>query len=86
MAWTLEFDPAAVKQLAKLDKPVRQRLIGFLEDRINDNPRTLGKALTGGLSGYWRYRVGDYRMVCELLDGRMVVLVLKVGHRSIVYE
>ena len=86
MAWQIEFDPAAVKQLEKLDKPVRKRIIDFLENRAAANPRDFGEATTGKLSGYWKYRIGNYRVVVEIIDQRMTIFVIKAKHRSIVYK
>lgn len=86
MAWKVEFDPAAVKQLAKLDKPVQRRIIAFLESRAAANPREHGAGMTGPLTGYWKYRIGDYRAVADLQDGRLVILVVVVGHRREVYR
>ena len=84
MAWQIEFDPDALKDLRKLDKPIQLRLIGFLRNRIAPlaNPRDLGEALSGQRLGtYWKYRVGDWRIVCDILDQRIVVRVLRVGNR-----
>jgi mRNA interferase RelE/StbE len=89
LAWTIEFDPLAARQMRRLDKPVAQRIRRFLLDRIatTDNPRSLGLALQGEeLGHYWRFRVGDYRLICEVQDDRMVVLVLEVGHRREIYR
>jgi len=86
LAWQIEFDPAALKQLARIDKPARKRIVDFLETRAAENPRNHGEATTGNLAGYWRYRIGNYWAVVELIDNRLVVLVIKVGHRSAVYK
>jgi mRNA interferase RelE/StbE len=84
MAWKIEFDPAALKELSKLDKPVEQRILKFLRERIArlDDPRQIGTSLQGTLSGFWKYRVGDYRLICSLENDRLVVLVLRIGHRA----
>jgi mRNA interferase RelE/StbE len=84
LAWQIEFDPDALKDLRKLDKPIQLPLIGFLRNRIAPlaNPRDLGEALSGQRLGtYWKYRVGDWRIVCDILDQRIVVRVLRVGNR-----
>ena len=87
MAWTIKITATAKKQLGKLDKTIAKRIVqkitqvGALED-----PRVQGKALTGPLSGLWRYRVGDYRALVEILDEEIVILVLEVDHRSRVYR
>jgi mRNA interferase RelE/StbE len=87
MAWKIEFDPAALKELSKLDKPVEQRILKFLHERVArlEDPRQIGASLQGTLSGLWKYRVGDHRIVCSLEHDRLVVLVLRIGHRREAY-
>jgi mRNA interferase RelE/StbE len=87
LAWTVEWDERAIKEANKLALESRRRIQGFLRDRIatDDNPRRLGKPLVAGKAGLWRYRVGDYRIICRIEDDRVVVLVVAVGHRSKVY-
>ncbi len=89
MAWTIEFRAKAEKQLQRLATRDAARIISFLEDRLaaHENPRELGIALKGhALGGYWRYKVGDYRIICDIQDQRLVVLVVEVGHRRDVYR
>jgi mRNA interferase RelE/StbE len=88
MAWNVEVSPKAQRQLDELDKPVARRISRFLYERIGklDDPRQLGERLQGTLSDFWRYRVGDYRLICSLENDRLVVLVLRIGHRRDVYE
>ena len=89
MAWRVEFDPDAVKDLKKLDKQVQARILDFLRERLArlDNPRELGEPLAGSkLGNYWKYRVGDWRIICDLQDQRIVVRVLRVGNRREVYR
>ena len=88
MGWTIEFLPDAVKELKKLDRSVARRIITTLEERIAtlDDPRTLGSALTGDHAGYWRWRVGDYRVVARIEDERVVIIVVRVAHRREVYR
>jgi len=88
LAWTIEFDPAAYDSFRRLDRAVQVRIARFLDERVAQasDPRQIGKALKGNLSGYWRYRVGDYRLVCRMIDGRMIVLVVEIGHRSHIYD
>lgn len=89
MAWRIEFDPGAAKDLRKLDRPVQQRLLGFLRLRIAplEDPRSLGEALAGArLGAYWKYRVGDWRLICDIQDERIVVRVLRVGNRREIYK
>ena len=89
MAWAVEFDPDAVKDLKKLDKQVQVRILDFLRTRLCAlaNPRELGEALAGSkLGNYWKYRVGDWRIICDLQDQRIVVRVLRVGNRREIYR
>lgn len=89
MAWAVEFDPDAVKDLKKLDPQVQARILGFLRERLSplDDPRAIGEALAGSaLGNYWKYRVGDWRIICDLQDRRIVVRVLRVGNRREVYR
>lgn len=75
------------KQLRKLDAAISKRVLDYLEQIENlDNPRSRGKGLTANLSGLWRYRVGDYRILCCIKDDELIVTVLEIGHRSSVYE
>lgn len=86
--WNVEFDPAAQRELDRLDKPVARRISKFLFERVSklDDPRQIGERLTGTLSDFWKYRVGDYRIICSLEHDRLVVLVLRIGHRREVYK
>ena len=88
MAWQIELSETASKQLAKLDKTEAKRITTFLRQKLAeiDNPRQVGKALTGPLGGLWRYQVGDYRLICEIQDGVLRILVLKIGNRKQVYR
>jgi mRNA interferase RelE/StbE len=87
LAWTVEVSDFAEKQLRKLDRPIQRRLIDWLEDRIEGckNPRHFGEPLRGEMAGLWRYRIGDYRVICEIQDQQLVVLALAVGHRREIY-
>jgi mRNA interferase RelE/StbE len=77
----------AQRTLRKLDRPIAKRIIGYLDEvGTLDDPHSRGKALVGDRAGLWRYRVGDYRVICELHDAKLVILALEVGHRSSVYE
>lgn len=85
----IEFDPAALDDLKKLDRPIQQRLLGFLRQRVAtlENPRSVGEALSGAkLGNYWKYRVGDWRIICDIEDERIVVRVLRIGNRRDVYR
>lgn len=89
MAFEIEFDPEAVKGLKKLDRPVQQRILVFLKQRVAplDNPRDIGEALAGAkLGSYWKYRVGDWRIICDIQDRRIVVRVLRVGNQREIYR
>lgn len=89
MAYDIEFDPEGVKDLKKLDRLIQQRLIGFLKTWVAtlDDPRALGEALAGAkLGSYWKYRVGDWRIICDIQDRCIVVRVLRVGNRLEVYR
>lgn len=89
MAWQIEFEDSALKELAKLDKPVARRILVFLRERVAvlDDPRSVGEALRGSrLREFWKYRVGDYRIITNIEDGVMRILMLKVGNRREVYK
>jgi mRNA interferase RelE/StbE len=93
LVWTIDYTETARRQLKKLDKPVARRILDFLDRRVakQDNPRDLGKALTGPLGTLWRYRIGDFRAICEIQfpqaqGGVSRVLVLQIGHRREVYR
>jgi mRNA interferase RelE/StbE len=88
MAYRIEVSTDASKQLKKLDKGIRERLFRFLFDRIAklDDPRSLGEALKGTQLGeLWKYRVGDYRLICQIEDARVLIVVIRVGHQRKVY-
>ena len=89
MAWAVEFDPDAVKDLKKLDKQVQVSILDFVRKRLSAlaNPRELGEPLAGSkLGNYWKYRVGDWRIICDLQNQRIVVRVLRVGNPREVYR
>ena len=79
----------ADRQLDKLDRQVAKRILKFLNQRVRtlDNPRSIGEALRGSKLGeFWKYRVGDHRLICSIEDWRVLILVLRIGHRREVYE
>ncbi len=89
MAWNVELAESADRELGKLDPQHRRRILKFLHERVArlDDPRSIGKALHGSRLGeFWKYRVGDYRLIAKVEDDRRVVLVLRVGHRREVYR
>ena len=89
MAWKIEFLPEAEKDLKAIDPTVVRRILKFLYDRIRplENPRQLGEALKGPEQGkYWKYRVGDYHIICQIKDREIIILVVRVGHRKDIYR
>jgi mRNA interferase RelE/StbE len=89
MAWKVELSTTGIRDLDKLDKQQCRRILKFLNDRVAklDDPRSLGQALRGSeLGGFWKYRVVNYRLICRIEDARLVVLVLRVGHRREIYR
>ena len=88
MAWKIEYADTARRQLRKLDEQMALRVVDFMDRRIAGmgNPRSLGKALTGPLGGLWCYWVGDCRVICDIEDGALRVLVVRVGNRREIYR
>lgn len=88
MKYKVVFTELAKKQLKKLDKYVASLIIGWIEKNLQDcdNPRIHGKNLIANKSGQWRYRIGDYRIICEIIDEEIAILVLEVGHRKNIYD
>ena len=87
MNYKVDYTKSAIKKLKALDKPVRRKVLNWIEKNLIgcSNPRQHGKALVGNHSGKWRYRVGDYRIIADILDDKIVILVLNVGHRREIY-
>ena len=88
MAWTIEYDEGALADLKKLDRQIQREVLEYIEKRIGgaEDPRTFGKPLRHSKFGLWRYRVRDYRIICELRDAQLRVLVVALGHRGTTYE
>ena len=88
MVWTIEYTDTVKTQLRKLDRQIAKRILDYMDERIvtRDDPRSAGKALVGPLGGLWRYRVGDYRVICKIQDGTLRVLVVQLGNRKDVYR
>jgi mRNA interferase RelE/StbE len=88
LAWTIKYTGTAKNLLRKLDKQTARRIVNYMEERVAalDDPRSSGKNLTGLLGDLWRYRVGDYRVICEIQERVVCVLELKIGHRGKIYE
>lgn len=84
--YTIIFSDVAKTQIARLDKTAREKIIKYLIVRICENPKSFGKALVGSHRGLWRYRVGDYRIICEIKKQELIVFVIKIGHRKEIYE
>ncbi|OYQ85884.1 addiction module toxin RelE [Wohlfahrtiimonas chitiniclastica] len=88
MAWTINYSDTALKSLKKMDKQNAKRIFDTLEGRIAllDDPRVLGKPLKGNLGELWRYRIGDYRVLCDIQDDQLIILAALIGHRKEVYD
>ncbi len=88
MTWKIEFDADVEKDLKKLGHTAQKRILAYLKEKIMPlkDPRSLGKPLSGELSGFWRYRLGDYRILAKIEDECFVILVIQVGHRKNVYD
>jgi mRNA interferase RelE/StbE len=88
LAWTLRFDPRFERDLRKLDRGVQRRIVSYLEQRVAPvaDPKSMGHALSHDLVGHWRYRVGDYRIICRFEEAVLVIVAVAVGHRSTVYD
>lgn len=89
MVWKVEFDRAAERELDKIDPQAARRILLFLFDRVAtlDDPRGMGEALKGSkLGSFWKYRVGDYRVICSIEDGELRILIVRLGNRKEVYK
>lgn len=89
MAWRIEFERSAERELARLDREAARRILGFLRDRVSplDDPRAIGEALKGSrLGNFWKYRIGDFRVIAAIEDDALRILVIKIGHRRDVYR
>ena len=88
MKYKVVFTDEARKQIKKLDKHIASLIIGWIEKTLEgcEYPRIHGKGLTANRSGEWRYRIGDYRIICEILDNEIIILVLDIGHRKNIYK
>ena len=85
--WIIEFSDNAFKEFGKLDRHTQIMINAWIQKHLEnvDNPRVFGKALSGDKAGQWRYRIGDYRMLCLIKDNELIILVIKLGHRRDVY-
>lgn len=88
MVWKIEYSSSALKSLKKLDKQQAKRIVDYLDYRVasSEDPRQFGKSLKGNLGEFWRYRVGDYRIICQIRDNELTILAADVGHRRDIYN
>lgn len=88
MKWHVELTPDAKKQLARLDRYTQRLIASWIDKHLVDcsDPKATGKPLKANLAGHWRYRIGDYRMICKIEEDRIIIIVLKIGHRREVYD
>ena len=89
MAWKVELDPAAERELDKIDQQTARRILAFLHGRVAqlDDPRSIGEALKGSkLGAFWKYRVGDWRIIASIEDSALRILVIRIGNRKEVYR
>ena len=88
MAWDIDYSDTAKKQLKGIDRQIAGRILDYMVEKVGeaDNPRSLGKALRGPLGDFWRYRVGDHRIICDIQDKNIVILVLQIANRKGVYR
>ena len=88
MAWTIDYTETARNQLRRLDRPIARRIVDYMSDGVAnlEDPRSRGRALIGPMGGLWRYRVGDCRVISELRDDALRVLVVRIAHRSRAYR
>ena len=88
LSWEIKYTESALRQLKKLDKPIARKVLDFMDERIAPlaDPRSSGKNLVGPKMGsYWRYRIGNVRVICDIKDSELVVLVIELGHRKEIY-
>lgn len=87
LTWAIEFDESAARELRRLDKQIQREILNYFRQRIatDEDPRRFGKPLARDLAGLWRYRVRDYRMICNIEDDKLTVLVVRISHRKDVY-
>lgn len=88
MKYTVEYTKRAIKQLKKLDRQTSALILGWIEKNLVncENPKQFGKGLTANRKGEWRYRIGDYRLICNINDNELIILALSIGHRRDIYE
>lgn len=84
--WNIRWDDRARKELRSLDTPVQNKILKYLRERVVDDPHRFGRELIGHKAGLWRYRVEDYRLICQIRNDQLIVLVVAVGHRKEIYD
>lgn len=84
--WHIKWDDRSRKELRSLDTPIQNKILKYLRERVMNNPRSFGRELVGNKAGLWRYRIEDYRLICQLKNDQLVVLVVAVGHRKEIYD
>ena len=84
---TISYSEKAKKQISKLDNSVKSKILAYMDEVATlEDPRSRGKALVGNLLGFWRYRIGDYRLLCRIQDKELVIVVVEIGHRREIYD
>ena len=88
MGYSVDYTPKAEKQISKLDMPVQKRIYGWINKNLEncEDPTTFGKRLTQNLKGYWSYRIGDYRIIADIQDDKVLIIIVEVGHRREIYK
>ena len=88
MSFSVRYDEKALKQLKKMDRSVQRLIVNWIEKNLIDteNPRLHGKGLSGDKSGYWRYRVGDYRVIADIRDEEIIIVIVEIGNRREIYR
>lgn len=84
--WHIKWDDRARKELRSLDTSIQNKILKYLRERVMNNPRSFGRELVGNKAGLWRYRIEDYRLICQLKNDQLVVLIVAVGHRKEIYD
>lgn len=86
--YKIEYTKSVIKKIQKLDKPTREQIYYWIDKNLVnvENPRLYGKSLTGNLKGLWRYRIGDYRLICEIEDEKLIIIAVDIGHRKEIYR
>ena len=86
LTWQIKLSNTAKKQLKKIDNKIQKRIVTFLKTLSSKYPRAIGKPLKKNFIGLWRYRIGEYRIICDIQDDKITILILRIGHRSKVYK